>query len=96
MWNCLPYCTFGKRPPDPWLGPHPLAWLPPPLSRPFLTVYSPLYWHLQGKVDMSVAIVPMSAEAGWSASVSGLVQVGCWSWDIPCREFHLGITNWAF
>ncbi|KAG2451983.1 hypothetical protein HYH02_003754 [Chlamydomonas schloesseri] len=27
-----------------------------------------------GKVDMSVAIVPMSAEMGWSASVSGLVQ----------------------
>ncbi|KXZ47179.1 hypothetical protein GPECTOR_37g185 [Gonium pectorale] len=27
-----------------------------------------------GKVDMSVAIVPMSAEAGWSASVAGLVQ----------------------
>ncbi len=39
-------------------------------------VYSPRYWQLQGKVDMSVAIVPMSAEAGWSASVSGLVQVG--------------------
>lgn len=52
---------------------------------------------LQGKVDMSVAIVPMSAEMGWSASVSGLVQVcGCGCVDMSAAGQEQGVIRGGF
>ena len=55
---------------------------------PYRLTPPPCYAVQQDKVNLSVAIIPMAQDFGWSPTVAGVVQ-SAFFWGYMVRETHI-------